>query len=153
MEFDACFSSMLNQSHQDQSFLMWFMNDKSFTYRMLLLSGQNATDITRSSRGHGNYFEIETLDITSNTPNIKNRCKYVQVVCSSHSSEAKWWYKIWNKLNLEKELYALQCSMHSFFYFYLTALWRYLVMHTDSYTIWWTNKEGKQTLKFSIYLT
>ena len=36
-----------------------------------MLSGQNATDITRSSRGHGNYFEIETLDITSNTPNIK----------------------------------------------------------------------------------
>ena len=137
---------------------MWFMNDKSFTYRMLLLlSGQNATDITRSSRGHGNYFEIETLDITSNTPNIKNRCKYVQVVCSSRLTprrQSAWWYKIWNKLNLEKELYALQCSMPSFFYFYLTsARWRYLVMHTDSYTIWWTNKEGKQTLKFSIHLT
>ena len=27
----------------------------------------------RSSRGHGNYFEIETLDITSNTPQHKKR--------------------------------------------------------------------------------
>ena len=60
----------------------WNLCDLWFEWQIFMeccLVRMQQTSREWSSRGHGNYFEIETLDITSNTPQHKKEHNQMQV--------------------------------------------------------------------------